>query len=471
MTKSWKVEMNLAEGPANDWGPIEAHRVSYKRFRRRIIRRSASGGPAASTPLAAGPPPATWRQRESSFQLHTVRQRLQLDSPPRIREPARDGRHRETANTPRSFPAGGRPAPENTPQQGWVWKAAFPEHEGAYQAGTDERRRALQPFALLDETKTRQQGKSVMKLAAPSLLNDYYTHLLDCSCEGVLALALGSSVYLWNSQTGALAGSLDPSPQPGLARHRAPSISCLSWSRDGGVLCIGTRQGEIQLWDVEHKRNMRCLPSHLSVVRGLSWNQHLLSSGSALGGIHHLDPRAPEPLVGAVVQAEEVCGLQWSPGGDRLASGSTGGLLCIWGGDMAGITWSRQPISTMRQPSAVKAMGWCPWQRGMIATGGGWNDGDLRVWDTDSGTCVTSANTNSQICSLRWAQKKKCLVTGHGLPDHQVSCWSCPVLPALGPVYRMSGQRAQCFCSYITFTTALWEHMYHTLSFPKAVSV
>lgn len=77
-------------------------------------------------------------------------------------------------------------------------------------------------------------------------------------------------------------------------------------------------------------------------------------SGSALGGIHHLDPRAPEPLVGAVVQAEEVCGLQWSPGGDRLASGSTDGLLCIWGGDMAGITWSRQPISTMRQPSAVK---------------------------------------------------------------------------------------------------------------------
>lgn len=73
------------------------------------------------------------------------------------------------------------------------------------------------------------------------------THLLDCSCEGVIALALGSSVYLWNSQTGALAGSLDPSPQPGLARHRAPSISCLSWSRDGGVLCIGTRQGEIQV--------------------------------------------------------------------------------------------------------------------------------------------------------------------------------------------------------------------------------
>lgn len=42
-------------------------------------------------------------------------------------------------------------------------------------------------------------------------------------------------------------------------------------------------------------------------------------------------------------------------------------------------------------------MGWCPWQRNVIATGGGWNDGELRIWDTDSRTCVIYANTNSQV--------------------------------------------------------------------------
>lgn len=42
-------------------------------------------------------------------------------------------------------------------------------------------------------------------------------------------------------------------------------------------------------------------------------------------------------------------------------------------------------------------MGWCPWQRKMIATGGGLKDGELRIWDTDLGTCVTSANTKSQV--------------------------------------------------------------------------
>uniref|UniRef100_A0A3Q3LTI2 Cell division cycle 20B n=2 Tax=Mastacembelus armatus TaxID=205130 RepID=A0A3Q3LTI2_9TELE len=244
----------------------------------------------------------------------------------------------------------------------------------------------------------------------------------------MIALALGSSVYIWNSETHALVGYLDLSPNPGQLYQQTQSISSLCWSRDGRALCIGTRQGQTQLWDVEHKQNMICLPSHLSVVRAFSWKQDLLSSGSILGCIHHLDPRAPTPLVGAAVQEEGICSLQWSPGDDWLASGSTDGLLHIWNNDIAGLTKSHQPITTMKQPSSVKAMGWCPWQRKMIATGGGWKDGELRIWDTQMGTCVTSVNTNSQICSLRWAEKKRYVVTGHGLPHHQVRTWEFPSL-------------------------------------------
>lgn len=77
-------------------------------------------------------------------------------------------------------------------------------------------------------------------------------------------------------------------------------------------------------------------------------------SGSVLGRIHHLDPRAPASVIGAVVQKEGLCSLQWSPGGDWLASGSTGGLLSIWDSDITGCTRSHQPVITMKQPSAVK---------------------------------------------------------------------------------------------------------------------
>ncbi|XP_029960106.1 cell division cycle protein 20 homolog B-like [Salarias fasciatus] len=351
--------------------------VSYKRFRRRIIRRSAS----ASTPVATG------GQCEPSFEFDTVCQRLELDS--------------SLGNPP----------------------------------GPDERRHHVQPFAVLNQSEI-VQGKTLMKFGAPSLLNDYYTNLLDCSCDGMVALALSSSVYLWNSKTRALEGFLAPSPRRGPSHCH--SISSLCWSRDGTALCVGTRRGEVQLWDVEQQQATRCLVSHLTAVGALSWKQHLLSSGSVLGHIHHLDPRAPAPAVGSSVQSEGICSLQWSPGDDWLASGSTGGLLHVWDSNITGVKRSRRPLTTMRQPSAVKAMGWCPWQRNAIATGGGWKDGELRIWDTQSGSCVTSVNTNSQICSLRWAETMRYLVTGHGVPHHQVTGWTWD-FPSVRPMYELTG--------------------------------
>lgn len=76
-------------------------------------------------------------------------------------------------------------------------------------------------------------------------------------------------------------------------------------------------------------------------------------SGSALGRILHHDLRAPAALMGPAVQ-EGLCSLQWSPDGARLASGSTEGLLSIWDSGVAACTRMCSPLTTMKQPSAVK---------------------------------------------------------------------------------------------------------------------
>ncbi|XP_028312706.1 LOW QUALITY PROTEIN: cell division cycle protein 20 homolog B-like [Gouania willdenowi] len=314
------------------------------------------------------------------------------------------------------------PSDNATGEQRWVWENCS-RNNTAY----EERRCDSLPFEALNKSALCLQGR---------LLNDYYTNLLDCSCNGTVALALGSSVYLWNSETRTLEGHLDP--HPGLQRHHMHSITCLCWSRDGTALCIGTRQGEVQLWDVEYQQNMRHIPSHWSVVGAVSCKQQLFSSGSVLGHIHHVDPRASQPLVAASVQKEGICSLQWSPGEERLASGSADGFLHIWDGNITGLTRPQQPIASMKQPSAVKAMGWCPWQRTVVATGGGWQDGELRVWETQSGRCVNSVNTNSQICALRWVEKKRCLITGHGSPHHQLTHWNWDC-PSLSSVHSLTG--------------------------------
>ncbi|XP_016898303.1 cell division cycle protein 20 homolog B isoform X2 [Cynoglossus semilaevis] len=433
-------------------GLTDAPQTSYKRFRRRLVcrERSSSNPPAVSTPLTTG-----WRCG-SGFELDTVRQRLQLDSPPSFKDRGsaeqRDlqeflteaSKERNGMKTPTVMPEEiphdviiSCPSDKNVTQQGWIWRAAAQEDDdeqrtGREQKGFKQRKSDLLPFTVLNQT-------SVKRLAAPSLRNDFYTDVLDCSCNGMVALALGSTVHLWNSETQVGMGNLGPSPQS-VPRHQQ-SVSCLRWSRDGRTLCIGIKSGEIVLWDVERRQKTRHVSSHSSEVGAVSWKQQLLSSASVLGWIHHFDPRAPGPLIGAALQTERVCSLQWSPAEDQLASGSTGGLLHIWDDDISGEASSKKPVLTMKQPTAVKAMAWCPWRGNTIATGGGWKDGKLRIWDTNAGTCVTAVTTDSQICSLQWAEQKRHVVTGHGLPHHQVTCWTWES-DSLRSVQQFKGQRS-----------------------------
>lgn len=71
----------------------------------------------------------------------------------------------------------------------------------------------------------------------------------------MIALALGSSVYLWNSETQTLVGRLETNPLADRPHRETLSISCLCWSKDGRVLGVGNRRGEIEvtslkLWEV-----------------------------------------------------------------------------------------------------------------------------------------------------------------------------------------------------------------------------
>ncbi|XP_029685132.1 cell division cycle protein 20 homolog B-like [Takifugu rubripes] len=397
-----KRRQRLVENVSTPWGRQE----SYKRFKRRIIQRRNIDGHAASTPLTSR------GRREAAFESDAVRQRLELDSPPGPREqgvswinsPVIAGGESTSclANISTSHNLNTRRHTEDNLNQKWLWRPEALEHANARGTGCDEKRSDLKPFTVVDQNKT---------FAAPMLLDDYYCNLLDCSSHNTVALALGSSVYIWNAETHTVVGSLEPDPLSG-----QESISSLCWSEDGRTLCVGTRRGEIQLWDADCKHMTRCLLAHVSVVRAVSWKWPLLSSGSALGSIFHHDFRAPASLIGSVFQEEGLCSLQWSPDGGRLASGSIEGLLSIWDSSITGCTGMRSPVTAMKQPSVVK--------RNTIATGGGYQDGKLRIWDALSGTCETIANTNSQICSLRWAEKRRCLVTGHGLPQHHIACWS-----------------------------------------------
>lgn len=91
----------------------------------------------------------------------------------------------------------------------------------------------------------------------------------------------------------------------------------------------------------------------------------------------------------------EVCGLKHDACG--LASGSNDNMALIW--DLAS---GKCRYQLQGHKAAVKALAWCPWQRNLLATGGGTSDQTMRFWNIETGKLINTVNTNSQVCSLIW---------------------------------------------------------------------
>ena len=50
----------------------------------------------------------------------------------------------------------------------------------------------------------------------------------------------------------------------------------------------------------------------------------------------------------------------------------------------------------------------------------------IRFWNTQTGACLQSVDTKSQVCALTWAKHEKELVSSHGYSHNQVILWRYP---------------------------------------------
>uniref|UniRef100_A0A674N1L8 Cell division cycle 20 homolog n=1 Tax=Takifugu rubripes TaxID=31033 RepID=A0A674N1L8_TAKRU len=261
-------------------------------------------------------------------------------------------------------------------------------------------------------------------LDAPELRNDFYLNLLDWSSRNFLAVALHNNVYLWDATRGDIIFLMK-------LEREEDYVCSLSWTKEGSYLAVGTSDCKVQLWDVEHQKRVRSMASHTARVGSLSWNDHILSSGSRSGHIHHHDVRVAEHHICTLTgHSQEVCGLQWSPDGRYLASGGNDNLVCVWPRVQDGGLGNRsQAIHKWSDhQGAVKALAWCPWQPNILASGGGTSDRHIRVWNVNSGSCISSLDTQSQVSSLVFAPNYKELVSAHGYAHNNVVIWKYPSL-------------------------------------------
>ncbi|KAL6305106.1 WD40 repeat-like protein [Sparassis latifolia] len=306
----------------------------------------------------------------------------------------------------------------------------------------------------------RRQLRSVCKtpyrvLDAPELADDFYLNLVDWSSTNVLGVGLGSCVYLWTAHNAAVSKLCDIS-------NENDTISSVSWVQKGSMLAVGTLSGRLRIYDASTLQLQRTYQqAHTQRIGALSWNSHVLSSGSRDRQVHHRDVReqTSRPFKRCQGHRQEVCGLRWSsdsgPQAATLASGGNDNKVCIWdlrGSKRPGLaaagrssTASAQASSSAGEDSgevplwkfhehtaAVKALAWDPHVSGILATGGGTADKHIRFWNVFNGSMLNELDTGSQVCNLTWSLTSHELVSTHGFSSttaqNQICIWKYPSL-------------------------------------------
>jgi len=316
--------------------------------------------------------------------------------------------------------------------------------------------RVLQNFESIDDTfSSAVRNSDVINrkipsqpcriLDAPDLVDDYYLNLISWSSDNILAVALAHCVYLWNAGSGEI--------------HHLTTIegdddyvTSVAWCTISGqskYLAIGTNSNKVQLWDTQASKLVRTLRGHSGRVASMAWNQHWLSSGGRDSLIIQHDVRSANHVVSRYkAHEQEVCGLKWNEDGTSLASGGNENYLCIWDASMSSRSRNRgnlfssdvSPRLVLKQhKAAVKALDWCPFNRGLLASGGGTADRSIKLWNSNSGAMLKSIDTGSQVCSILWSKHQRELCSSHGFSENQLILWKYGSRSSLTKVKELTG--------------------------------
>ncbi|KAL5119000.1 hypothetical protein ACEQ8H_003129 [Pleosporales sp. CAS-2024a] len=192
-------------------------------------------------------------------------------------------------------------------------------------------------------------------------------------------------------------------------------------------------------------------------------------------------------LARMVVHTQQICGLAWAPDGEMFASGGNDNNCYLFetkkvfraenSGTYATATLevregpSGESIYTMTDRpgpvlqlqhtaarhkwtlnAAVKAMAFCPWQRGLLAIGGGSNDRCIHFYHTRSGTCLATIDCAAQVTSLVWSRNRREIAATFGFaqPEHpyRIAVFAWPSCEQIVSVPWWDENRALCAIAY-----------------------
>ncbi|KAI0483940.1 WD40 repeat-like protein [Xylariaceae sp. FL0804] len=131
----------------------------------------------------------------------------------------------------------------------------------------------------------------------------------------------------------------------------------------------------------------------------------------------------PEKKPATMMQTDPTSPVTTAPSSSE--ADTPGSLLGSPGGTPPGVVVPRQlPEGSEKHrwqhAAAVKAIAFCPWRSGLVATGGGSNDKCIHFFHTTSGAALATIAVAAQVTSLIWSTTRREIAAtfGYAQPDH-----------------------------------------------------
>jgi WD40 repeat protein len=185
------------------------------------------------------------------------------------------------------------------------------------------------------------------------------------------------------------------------------------------------------------------------------------------------------------IHTQQICGLAWSLNGEYFATGGNDNACFLFEtrnvlkgqnpidnnpndvaqGPNGESVWTVIPgrgpvlsVSAGREKhkwelnAAVKAIAFCPWQRGLIAIGGGSNDRCIHFYHTISGACLATIDCAAQVTSLIWSSTRREIAATFGFaqPEHpfRIAVFSWPACEQIVAIPWFDENRALFAIAY-----------------------
>jgi meiosis-specific APC/C activator protein AMA1 len=328
-------------------------------------------------------------------------------------------------------------------------------------------------------------------LDAPNLRDDFYCSVLAYShTSHTLAVGLGSLLYAWSEMQGVHllnSGSNNGTWLTSIAFSSTQGCKCiLAYGRSDGTLnLMSLYDRALPRFEVQQPCPIACLTWRPTVTLRPSRSPHSpgqlvktedLVVGDEVGNVYYYAVEWPDAwevdrngwtgvmtlLARISVHTQQICGLAWSQDGSLLATGGNDNLCCLFEayklsipqeGDqqtdelITGLDSVQHTISIPGNNriksvlmgaekhrwihgAAVKAIAFCPWRDGLIATGGGSNDKCIHFFHAVSGACLATISVAAQVTSLIWSTTRReiCATFGYAQPEHpyRIAVFSWP---------------------------------------------